>query len=208
MGKHSYGAWLPVIYLQLPECSGDPSSYFLVQPYLYFFFFFFTYTVMAEWQLLYGHDLEFLRTPGHSSPVSPEQMSGGGVQKPQPSPATSSAQPHPSQPSQVRENGRCPLRDCHTNSLDCTDIRLFLWSPRYVGKVHQKVRDSRSHFPKDDQATKVERLLSLHSFQPHQGHRVEVISGASKEHTSANQTNRQRPTRRNTVFLLHKREYY
>lgn len=68
---------------------------------------------MAEWLLLYGYDLEFLRTPGHSPPVSPEQMSGGGVQKPQPS-ATSNAQPHPSQPSQVTENGRCPLRDCHT----------------------------------------------------------------------------------------------
>lgn len=110
MGKHSCEAWLPVIYLQLPECSGDPSSYFLVHPYLNSGL---APTLMAEWQLLCGYDLEFLSIPGHSPPVSPEQLSGGGVQEPQLSLAASGSQPHPSQSSQVRENGRCPLRDCH-----------------------------------------------------------------------------------------------
>lgn len=69
MGKQSYGAWLLMIYLQLPECSGDPSSYFLVKPYLYSGF---APTLMAEWQLLCGYDLELLSIPEHSPPVSPE----------------------------------------------------------------------------------------------------------------------------------------
>lgn len=105
MGKHSYGAWLPVIYLQLPECSRDPSSYFLVQPYLNSGL---APTLMAEWQLLCGYDFEFLSILEHSPPVSPEQLSGGGMQKPQLSPAASGSQPHPSWSSQVKENGQMP----------------------------------------------------------------------------------------------------
>lgn len=161
--EDSCAAWLSVIYLQLPECSRDPSSYFLVQPHMCSGL---TPTLMAEWQSLCGYDLELPRTPGHSPPRDPQADDWEGCRSLSllrfpallfPGPSSQRKRQMPTErlpPNQCRLQG-------HSASLH--------GATRHIGKVHQKACDTPSHFTKSDHATKDEHCLSRHSFQPRKG---------------------------------------